>query len=71
MITSSTANVEKGFLVLILPLTKLQNAMAQNSSNKLMKLISLKSHVNDLDCVEITDWDEVLEESELQNTKLN
>ena len=33
MITSSTANVEKGFLVLILPLTKLQNDMAQNSSN--------------------------------------
>lgn len=55
MITSSTANVEKGFLVLILPLTKLQNAMAQNPSNKLMQLISLKSHVNDLDCVEITD----------------
>ena len=53
MITPSRANVERSFSVLALLSTKLQNA--SNSLDKIMQLILLEPHMDDLDWGEITD----------------
>ena len=44
----ATGNVERQFSVLILS-TKLWNTLAPSSLDKLMQLISMKSHIYDLD----------------------
>ena len=51
LITLTTTNVEKPFSVFSVFrfLTKLQNAFAANSLDKLMQLISMEAHMYDLD----------------------
>ena len=56
-ISPSTENVEKRFLVLPLLSTKLRNTLSPNSLGKLMQLILLEPHIDDLDWGEITDLD--------------
>ena len=49
--------VEKGFSVLTLLSTKLHNALAPNSLDMLMQLISLEPHTDVLDWGKKTDFD--------------
>ena len=63
LITTTTANVERRFSVLPFLSTKLWNTLAPNSSNKLIKLISMephKSHIYYSDSDEITDLEKFL-----------
>ena len=54
---SPSNKVKKGFSVLILLSTKLHNALALNSLDMLMQLISLEPHIDVLDWGKITDFD--------------
>ena len=54
---SPSNEVEKGFLILTLLSTKLHSALAPNSLDMLMQLISLESHTDVLDLGKITDFD--------------
>ena len=54
---SPSNEVEKGFSVLTLLSTKLCNALAPNSLDILMQLISLEPHTDVLDWGKITDFD--------------
>ena len=54
------ANVEREFSAFTHLLTKLQNALAPKSLDKLMQLVSLESHIDGLDCGKITDVDKFL-----------
>ena len=54
--TSTTTSVWKDdFQLLTLLLTKLRNTLAPNSLYKLMQLVSVESHLYDLDRGKITD----------------
>ena len=58
--TSTTANMERGFSVLALFLTKLRNTLVSNSLDRLMQLISVEPHIYDWDRSEKTDLDEFM-----------
>ena len=58
--TPTRANVERQFSVLTFLSAKLRNTLEPNSLGKLMQLISMETHIYDLDRVEITDLDKFL-----------
>ena len=47
--TQGSFLLERGFLLLTVPSNKLRNAFTPNLLDKLMQLISLKPHIDDLD----------------------
>ena len=61
LITPATGNVERWFSVLnLFFLTKLWNTLAPNSLDKLMQLISMVLHIDDLDRDKINDFKKFL-----------
>ena len=57
--------MEKRFSVLTLLSTKLRNALAPNSVDKVMQLIPMEPHIYDLGRGEITDLDKFLKKPHL------